>query len=64
MLTWWYSPAHLLGIRAQELLDVLNTQLENNHSTKLEWIVISLIVVEVSSAIKSCHTISTPQGSS
>lgn len=31
----------------QELLEVLNTQLENNHSTKLEWIVISLIVVEV-----------------
>lgn len=26
---------------------MLNTQLENNHSTKLEWIVISLIVVEV-----------------
>jgi hypothetical protein len=43
----------LLGIPAQELLDVLNTQLENNHSTKLEWIVISLIVVEVSAANKS-----------
>lgn len=32
---------------------MLNTQLENNHSTKLEWIVISLIVVEVSAANKS-----------
>lgn len=31
----------------KELLDVLNTQLSDNHASKLEWIVIILIVVEV-----------------
>jgi uncharacterized Rmd1/YagE family protein len=31
----------------KELLDVLHTQMENAHSTKLEWIIIWLIVLEV-----------------
>lgn len=31
----------------KDLLDVLNQQMENDHSTKLEWIIIWLIVIEV-----------------
>ena len=31
----------------RELLDVLQQQMENAHSVKLEWIVIWLIVIEV-----------------
>lgn len=31
----------------RELLDVLQSQMENAHAVKLEWIVIWLIVVEV-----------------
>ena len=31
----------------KELLDVLHTQMENAHSTRLEWIIIWLIVIEV-----------------
>lgn len=31
----------------KDLLDVLNQQMENGHSTKLEWIIIWLIVIEV-----------------
>ena len=31
----------------RDLLDVLNQQMENDHSTKLEWIIIWLIVIEV-----------------
>lgn len=31
----------------RELLDVLQQQMETAHATKLEWIVIYLIVVEV-----------------
>jgi len=31
----------------KELLDVLNAQLSDRHASKLEWIVIILIVVEV-----------------
>jgi uncharacterized Rmd1/YagE family protein len=31
----------------RELLNVLETQLDNSHSTKLELIVIALIIVEV-----------------
>jgi uncharacterized Rmd1/YagE family protein len=31
----------------RELLDVLQQQMENSHSIKLEWIVIWLIVIEV-----------------
>lgn len=31
----------------RELLDVLQQQMENSHSVKLEWIVIYLIVAEV-----------------
>jgi uncharacterized Rmd1/YagE family protein len=31
----------------KELLDVLQQQMENAHASKLEWIVIWLIVIEV-----------------
>ena len=31
----------------KDLLGVLNQQMENDHSTKLEWIIIWLIVIEV-----------------
>jgi uncharacterized Rmd1/YagE family protein len=34
-----------------ELLDVLNTQIENQHASKLEWIIIWLIVAEVAISV-------------